>query len=421
MANNFDKNFTEQLATGVLAAFESKRVLSKEVNTQKLDGQFNPDSGNRVRFKRPTDYTSKRTSTGDISGGDRSPIIRGEAEGVVQDYITVDVDFDEAEQSTKMGNDENEFYNSMAQRIVTDLETDFANFMMKNSALLAGNSGTAVTTWDHVAEAGAVMQSNGVPMDAWKYVVNPYAQRSLASDQRSLGGETGTMTANREATITENFAGMKVLTATTLSNFATGAGVDREGTIAVDPDVTYISNKDSLIQQISVTAFQANMTLRAGEEIKVTGVNRLNQATRKPIIDETGSQVEWTATITQDVVLDGSGAGVILVTGPAIFEATGGYNTVDRAPITGDVVTLLAPVSSIVQPNMFFHRDAFSIGSVPMRKLFSTDTMGMTKDGLQLRVSKYADGDANKQIVRIDLRPAYAVLNPFFAGHGYGS
>jgi hypothetical protein len=52
--------------------------------------------------------------------------------------------------------------------------------------------------------------------------------------------------------------------------------------------------------------------------------------------------------------------------------------------------------------------------------LYSTDTIGELKDGLQFRVSKYADGDANKQIVRIDFRPAYAVLNPFFAGQAFG-
>ena len=76
----------------------------------------------------------------------------------------------------------------MATRIKTDVEVDFASFMMKNSGLLAGTVGEGVATWDEVAEAGALMQSVGVPMDMqWCYAVNPYTQRSLASDQRSLG------------------------------------------------------------------------------------------------------------------------------------------------------------------------------------------------------------------------------------------
>ena len=44
----------------------------------------------------------------------------------------------------------------------------------------------------------------------------------------------------------------------------------------------------------------------------------------------------------------------------------------------------------------------------------------LPKDGVQMRVSKYADGDKNQQICRFDLLPAYAALNPFLAGLGYG-
>jgi hypothetical protein len=85
------------------------------------------------------------------------------------------------------------------------------------------------------------------------------------------------------------------------------------------------------------------------------------------------------------------------------------------------VVTILGSASDTIQPNLFWHKKAFSVGSVPIKKLFSTDTIGTTEDGMQLRVSKYSDGDKNQQIVRVDFRPAYAVLNPFFAGHGFGS
>ena len=72
------------------------------------------------------------------------------------------------------------------------------------------------------------------------------------------------------------------------------------------------------------------------------------------------------------------------------------------------------------QPNLFWHPDALTIASVPIAKLHSTDTIATTSDGLQMRVSKYSDGDANKQTVRFDLHPAFGVMNPFFGGHGYG-
>ena len=300
------------------------------------------------------------------------------------------------------------------------LELDFADFMMKNAALQAGTVGTGVGTWDAVAEAGAVLQSTGVPAGPWCYGVNSYSQRKLASDQRSLGGETGMMTANERATITDNFAGMRVMTATTMGSYTTGAGATRDGTLASAPVQTYVSVKDSYTQQVAVAGFQANLEIKAGERISVAGRNRLNLSTRRPILDDLGNQIVFTAVVTEDVTLDGSGGGTLTISGPAVFEANGAYNTVDSALTTGDVVTLLAAESSIIQPNMFWHKDAFSIGSVPIKKLFSTDTIGTTNDGLQMRVSKYADGDANKQIVRIDFRPAYCAMNQFWAGHGHG-
>ena len=420
MANNFDSNFTRKLAKVFLDKFESERVLSKNVNTQLLSGKFGADTGDTVDFKRPTDYTSKRTSAGDISGGTRSNIITGKASGTVQDYFTVDVDFDEADEALKM-DQLDELLAPMATRIKTDLELDFGAFCLKNTALLAGSVGTAVTTWDHVARAGAMLSASGVPMDSdWCYFANPFTQTKLASNQRSLGGETGSMSANQKATITDNFAGMKVMTATTLPSYTTGVGATRAGTLSGTPTATYLAAKDTMTMSIAVTAFQANLVVAAGETITVTGRNRLNLSTRQPIVDETGAQILFSGTVTAAVTLNGSGAGTLVITGPAIYEAAGAFNTVASALTSGDVVTLGGAASTLIQPNLFWHKQAFGIGSVPIKKLYSTDTLATTEDGLQFRVSKYADGDANKQIVRFDFRPAYAVLNPFFAGKSFG-
>jgi len=426
MANNFASNFTRQLAKVILPSFESYRVLSKNVNTQLLDGKFNADSGENVDFKRPTDYVSIRTSDGDVSSSSASDIITGKATGTVQNYFTALVEYDEADEAIKMSQKNELVDMPMIKRIVTDLELDFASYMGKNTGLLAGTFGTAATTWDHVAEAGAVMQASGIPMDKeWCYAVNPYTQRNLASNQRSLGagGPAGGLIseAHKKAIISDNFAGMKVMTATTLPSYTTHSGADRVGALAANPTVTYVGAKDTMTQSLSVTGFQANLQVRAGETIQITGRNRLNLNTRQAILDENGNNIVFTGTVTTAVTLDASGEGTIVVTGPAIYESGGAYNTVDSAPVATDVVTLLGDASSIYQPNLFWHKDAFSIGSVPMKKLHSTDTIATTADGLQMRISYGVGFLENQQKVRIDLRPAYAVLNPFFAGKGFGT
>ena len=421
MANTFDSNFTRKIMDKVLVPFETSRTLSKNINTQMFSGSFNVNSGENVDVKRPTDWLVSETPQGDLTSETESVYQTGKATATVQDQLTVFATVAEFDQALKDGGDPR-FFEDMARRIVTKLELKTGEFMMRNTALLAGTVGTGVTTWDQVAEAGAVMQAHGVPMDGnWKYVINPFTQRKLASDQRSLGGETGSMSANQRAVITDNFAGMSVMTGTTLASYLTGTGADRAGTVVGTPVATYVAAKDTMTQVIGVTAFQANLVVAAGETITFTAVNRLNLATREPVIDELGGQVIYTATVTASVTLDGSGAGNLTVTGPALFEANGQYNTATAAIGAGSVVTLGGAAATRIQPNLFWHRDAFVLAGVPMDTLDSTDTRATTEDGIQLRVSMGSDFTKNNNRVRIDLRYALGVMDPFLAGQGFGS
>ena len=179
MANQFDSTVSRKLMRSFLDKFQSERVLTKNVNTQLFAGKFNGSTGDTIDVKRPTDYVTVRTATGDVSGETKSSIITGKASAVVQDYFTAFVDYDEADEAIKM-DQLDELLAPMATRIVTDFETDYANFMMKNTALLAGTVGTAVSTWYHVAEAGPMMQASGVPKDgSWNYACNTFFQRAL--------------------------------------------------------------------------------------------------------------------------------------------------------------------------------------------------------------------------------------------------
>jgi len=420
MANTFESNFTRKIAKKILDPFESNRVLSKNVNTQLLAGKFNADSGTQVDVKRPTDHTVISTADGNISTN-RSDIITGKATATVQNYITVAVDYDEVDEALKMGSDMDRFWDDISNRMVIKLETSFAAFAVKNTALLQGTLGQGVDAWSEVANAGALMQSSGVPMNKrWCYFLNPYAQAALADQQRSLGVSPEVASANEMATVNKNFAGFDVKTATTLPTYTLPTTGDLVGALSANPDVTYATAKDSMTQSLAVENFGTfTGTIVAGTQVKITGRNRLNLSTREPIIND-GSSVVFTATLAADASLT-SGAGTFVITGPGIYEASGAYNTTDSAIVDTDVITILGADATTYQPNLFWHPDAFTIASVPIKKLHSTDTLMTTADGIQMRISKYSDGDANSQTVRFDIHPAFGSLNPFFAGQGFGT
>ncbi len=428
MANNFASNFTRKLMEAFIPSFESERTLSANVNTQLFAGKFNGTTGDTIDVSRPTDFVTVRTANGDVSGETKSDIITGKASAVVQDYFTAFVDYDEADEAIKMGNLP-QLLAPLATRMVTDFELDYADFMKNNSALLSGTVSTAIDAWSDVANAGAVLGATGVPRDGqWNAAINGFTQTALADVQRSLGagGSAGGLvkSAHTRGVITEDFAGMRVLAADTLATHTTGTGADRAGTLTAAPTPTYVGAKDTMTQTLAVTAFQANLVVSAGEIITVTAasgaINRLNLSTRQPVINAAGAAILWTGTVTADVTLGASGEGSLVVTGPAIFEAAGQYNTVSQAVANGDVITLSGAADTLVQPGLFWHRDAFTVTSVPIKKLHSTDTVFTTKDGLQLRVSNGVGFLENLQKVRIDFRPAYGVMNPFFAGQLFG-
>ena len=421
MANNLSSNVTRKVARVFLDAFENSRVITKTIDTQLLSDKFNPSSGSTVDFKRPHDYNTIRTSGGDISSSTKSSIIAGKATGTVQNYFTAATDWGNLEEAIQLDQLE-DILAPMARRIVTDLELDFASFMLKNSSLRYGTHGTAVDAWSDVAGAGAFMDSIGInPASERYYLMNPFTVATLASAQSGLNSVDSLIrTAWENAQISTNFGGLRALSATTLASFTSSSGADRAGTLSAAPDATYVTAKDTMTQSLAVTAFQANMVVKAGELVTIASVNRLNQSTRQAMVSATGTNIAWTGVVTADVTLGASGEGTLVVAGPAIYESTGQYNTVTAAPANGAVITFVSATATLYQPNLFYTKQAFGLGTVKLPKLYSTDTVATTSDGMSIRISKYSDGNANSQSIRFDLLPAYAVFNPSMSGQGFG-
>lgn len=421
MANSLSSNVTRQLARVFLEKFEASRVLCKSVDTQLLNGKFSPKSGSTVDFKRPHDYNTLRTSGGDISGSTKSDIIAGKATGTVQDYFTVATEWGNVEEALEL-DQLDQILAPMATRMVTDLELDLGKFMYSNMGLSYGTPGTAVDAWGDVAGAGSLLDSIGVPQDELYYVMNPFTCQNLANAQGGLSAGSNSLvdTAWQRAQISDNFAGLRVMSSNALKSYTSGSLSDRAGAVNGAPTATYVAHKDTMIQEITVDGFGAGSdTIKAGEIVEITGKYHVSLATRETILGANGSPIKFRGVVTEDVTLS-SGGGTLKVAGPAINEADGQYNTVDAAIENDDVITVLGSASTLYQPNLFFHKQAIGLGTVKLPKLYATDTVATTEDGFSIRVSKYADGDSNTQKVRFDMLPAFACFNPFFGGQGFG-
>lgn len=427
MANSLSSNISTKVLRAFIPAFEKQRVLSKTVNTQVFQGEFTPQFGDTIYIKRPPQYKSKRTSDGDISGGTPSDIIIGRAAATVQNYITVDINWSNREEALELDQLE-EILKPAAVECVTELETSLCDFMIANAGLTVGDPDQPIDAWSDIASQMSTMKAIGVPMGEHYSVVNPFTLQNLASAQTGLSADPSRLvqTAWEQAQIASPmFAGLRVLSSNSLSTYTSTNSADRTGALAANPDVTYLTHKDSMVQTLSVTGLTAAAVIKAGDVIEFTGTGALARSlchhkTGKVVLGADGSPIPWRATVTEDATMDGSGDGTLKVTGPAIFESGGAYNNISAAIVSGDVFDILGTASKEYQPSLFYHKDAFGVAYVKLPKLYSTDSLATTSDGVSIRVCKFSDGEANVQKIRFDLLPAFSVMNPQFAGKGFG-
>lgn len=427
MANNLTSNITEKVLKEFIPEFEKQRVLSKTVNTRRFQGKHTPDSGDTVRVKRPHRYASNRTADGDISAVTKNSLTSGTALSLVQDYITVALEWENLEEALAL-NQLSEILKPAAEECVTTLETSLCDFMIANAGLSVGVPGNPINTWEEMSVQMALMKSIGCPMGEIHSVVNPFTIAKLAGAQTGLTAADQLVKSAWElAQIATPFAGLKVVGSNSLSTYVNATSADQAGTLSATPTATYVAAKDTMTQTLTLAGLTADAEITAGTVIEFPGTgalarNYVHMKTRKTIFDGDGLAIPWRCVVTEDATMSGAGAGTVVVAGAAIYEAAPGqYNNISAPLTSGDVFNILGATATEYQPDLFYHKEAFAIDFVKIPKLFSTDTTAETSDGIVIRCCKYADGDANTQKIRFDLLPAFGVMDPFMAGKAFGA
>lgn len=421
--NSLDSNVSQIVLKKFLPGFMSDLVLAKTVDRQLLSGEINSSTGDSVSFKRPHQFSSLRTATGDISGQTKNNLVSGKATGRVGNYITVAVEYQQLEEAIKL-NQLDEILAPVRQRIVTDLETELAQFMMRNGALSLGSPNTPINKWSDVAQTASFLKDLGVEEGDNYAVMDPWSAQRLADAQSGLhASDQLVRTAWEQAQIASNFGGIRALMSNGLASRTQGAF---GGTLTVQtaPTVTYVAVKDTYQFTVTLTGATASVNgfLKAGDQIKFTNTFWLQQQSKQALYNGS-TPISFTATVLADANSTAGGLVTVTLSGVPIYDAAPQqqYNAVSRQVAAGDAVTVIGTAAQTMKPNLFYNKFFCGLGTIPLPKLNSIDSAVATYEGFSIRVHKYADGDANVQKMRFDLLPAYVCFNPHMGGQFFGN
>ena len=422
MANNLNSNVSQIVLKKFAPMFQNDCVLVKTVDRQLIQGEINPNTGDTVYLKRPHQFASTRTADGDISATTTQNLISGKIPAKISNYCTVEVAYSQLEEAIKL-NQLDQILKPISERINTDIEIELAKFIQQNGALSLGTPGTAVSKWSDVAQTGSMLKDLGVDSGNNYAVMDPWAAQNLAEKQGQIGAvDQLVRTAWESAQISGNFGGVSALMSNGLAARVTGSAAGAAGiTVKTAPTATYDSVKDSYQMSIVLTG-ATGLTLKAGDQLEFATSYWLNQQSKQQLV-KNGSAIKFTATVLADATAVGADI-TVTVSGAAIVDANNSqYNTVSAAITAGMAVTVKGAASTTYKPNLFYNEKAIAMGTVELPKLHSLDSavMSSPRTGLSIRVHKYSDGRANKQMMRFDVLPAFSILNPHMCGQFFGN
>lgn len=422
MANNLDANVSQIVLKKFLPGFMSDLVLCRTVDRQLLAGEINSSTGENVSFKRPHQFKSERTATGDITGKSKNSLISAKATGEVGNYITVAVEYRQIEEALKL-NQLDQILAPINERMVTDLETELALFMMKHGALSLGSPNTPIKKWSDVAQTASFLKDLGINSGENYAVMDPWAAQRLAGAQSGLhASEQLVRTAWENAQISGNFGGIRALMSNGLASRTQG-GFGGKLKVKAAPQVNYEKVKDSYAFTVTLSGATASKAgfLKVGDQLQFDATHWLNQQSKQTLYNG-ASAISFTATVLEEADSSAEGEVTVSLSGVPIFDAAHPqYNAVDRVLGAGDTVTVVGTAKQAMKPNLFYNKLFCGLGTIPLPKLHSIDSAVATYEGFSIRVHKYADGDANKQMMRFDLLPAYVCYNPHMGGQFFGN
>lgn len=298
---------------------------------------------------------------------------------------------------------------NISERYIKPASIRLANQIDADGAALYANvyncEGTAGTTPNTFALLGAPskkLNMYAVPMENRSMVLDPAAHFQAADVMKGLYNPQMVADAWKKNSLGP-IAGMDTYMDQNVKAHTAGVGT---GTPTVSGTITASTGNPDTPFAVTTTAWTVSTTgiVKAGDILTFAGCYGVN-----PISGESTGELQQFVVTADANSAASTGAATINVL-PAMITS-GAYKTVTAVPANTAAIVFTASHRA----NLAFHKNAFSLVTVPIEVPESATGAAMTYKDVSIRYIRWYDGRTDRQIYRLDVQYGWKCTYPEFA------
>jgi len=401
------------IAKESLMILENELVMAKLVHRGYSDEyQKNPNGykvGSTITIKKPTDFTVRDGATASIQD-----VVEGSTTIVVNKQKGIDFQFTSQELALDM--------NELSTRVIRPAMIQLANQVDRDIMSeyyrvpnWTGTPGQTINSFADFAKAPERMDELAVPSER-NAVLSPADNWGMLGSQTALYIQGAANGAYRNGSL-GMIGGVDTYMAQNVPTHTVGVATGTPAVNGGSQGVTWAASKDSYSQSLITDGWTNSTTgiLKAGDVFTIATVYAVNPVTKATL-----------PFLRQFTVLADADSGAS--TGPATLTisppmiVSGAQQTVSNAPADNALITVLGTGGTGYRQNLFFHKNAFALATVPMEAPEgAVNVSRQSYKGINVRLIPYYDGANDISKWRLDLLYGVKCIDPRLAVRASGT
>jgi hypothetical protein len=261
---------------------------------------------------------------------------------------------------------------------------------------------TAAQALQFFTDSGTRLDTMGAPRDKQRYAV--LSPRLNGASVQALSGLF-----NSQSKLSDQYgSGLMVDSIGFNVSMDQNVQTHTNGTQAAGPTANAVNGAGQQGSSIAIDGAVVTGTITRGSKITFAGVNSVNPQSRQ----STGIPAQFT--VTADVP---AGSAAIPISPPLV--SSGQFQNVDVSPADNAALTILGAANSTWEGSVAYHRDAFTLATVPLYAPPSgKGVIGVAQEshkGINMRVIEAYDAVNDNFIMRFDVLFGWAATYPELA------